>query len=336
MIRFILTFIFCIQMFIGFGQFELQTIPTDTSSIEVVKNDTYIIRTETYTFKDSIHYVCYFLEDSILHQEGWYNKDRNMIGKWSNYAPSGVWLNTINYDQGTWEYNKSLYPFQTLLDSMKLKADSILEEVYGKAFFKNNIRFKFSGYTYLGEWETYLDGKFWMQKKHLGRWDEPISEKPNTFVLDYGFCLDEQHFYRDKIRVSLDSLGRLVLEDCEIDFEHKKKSRHERFEITFNSAFELCRNNGLVQIDSLKVKSTLCCPYINKNIGYGDFYFEILQHYDHKVLGDCSKPCILVDYYHVWRIDPWTSKIILNKKMKTEGHLNGGCIVRSKLMDLDE
>ena len=168
----------------GYCQYSKVTFETDSTEVELVKNSEYRIWEETYKNKDSVFYSVRYIKDTTkIHTEGWFNKKEQYLGKWSEHKIDGTWLYTIDYTNHSWKYNKEEFKYQPFKDAIKTKADTILQGIFGKEFFDNNIAFNFDGHSYIGKWETFDTGTFWMQDKYLDDWTKPVHQKPNSFVI---------------------------------------------------------------------------------------------------------------------------------------------------------
>ena len=323
----------------AFSQFSEEKIVTDSSEIKIVRNSAYKVLRETYKNKDSVFYSVRYIDDTTkLKIEGWERKNGDYFGNWVEYSPEGTWFYTINYDNDTWKYNKKEYPFQGLLDSMKKKADNIIIKKYGSEFFKHNISFKFHGHTYMGKWKTYDTDTFWMQDEYIGDWKEPIKIKPNSFILDYTIRFDNRHFYYDFLRINLDSTGNQIDQPDRFDiiFKERKEPKSDKFHLTYEKAIKICKRNGLVLDKWQELEATLRYGFRKKDIYAGQYYFEVAQQYDEKTTGDCSKNCLVTKYYNVWRLNPWTTGLFFNKKMKQETQWSRGCGVSGYYIELDK
>ncbi len=309
-----------------FGQFSTQKIVTDSSEIEIIRNSVYKIWEETFKHKDSIFYSVRYINDtSLIKTQGWERKNGEYFGRWVEYSPKGIWLCTKDYDTDTWKFNDKEYPYQGLLDSMKQVADNIIIKKYGLAFFRNNIRFKFHGYTYI-------------DRQYLGNWDEPIKIKPNTFALDYTVKLDNKHLYYGLLRIELDSIGNIIdqFDSYEVSFQGRKVLKYDKFKLTYNQAIEICKQNGLQTGKEKEFSASLIFGFSKRDLYAGEYYFMVTQKYDEKTDGDCKRNCLVTKYYNVWRINPWTSELFFNKKMKQETSWTPGCGVTGNFIELDK
>ena len=325
-----LTIIIILATNFTFGQFSEQKIITDSSEIEIIRNSVYKIYEETFKFKDSVFYsVSYIKDTSIIENEGWSRKNKIRIGKWKKYNPDGIWINTIDYDKDSWEYNKEKFPYFCLLDSMKLLGDRLIIDKYGKPFFEKNVRYQFWG-SVSQEFIVFNDTGIIKQIRFIGDWNEPHIEKPNIFQLQYSIQLDKDHIYDNGgsiIEINLDSLGNLIKEDNKynLSFDGWKKGESETFSLTYNKAIEICQQNGMIKSDTMKYITELQINSNKSSLYSGRFIFEIVQNLSYKVIdGTCPEKCNFEITYRKWLIDPWTSELLENRKYRSFGHWSHG------------
>ena len=322
-----------------FGQFSEEKIISDSTEVRLVRNSVYRVWEETYKYKDSVFYSVRYLDDTTKTKiEGWKRKNGDYFGNWVEYSPEGTWLHTINYDRDIWKVNKKEYPFYSLLDSMKRCADNIIIKKYGLAFFKNNIRFKFHGFTEIAYRETTNEGTFWTRDKYLGSWIEPIKIKPNSYTLDYTIRLGNKHFYYNKLRIRVDSLGNIIDKPDDFDgmFAERKAAKLDKFSLTYEKALDICKKNGLKIEKGNSIDAELRYDFRKRDLYAGEYYFEVAQQYDVKIEGDCKKKCLEIKYYNVWRLNPWTSELFFSKKMKRVTSWTPGCGVSGGYEDIDK
>ncbi len=301
-------------------------IETDLSIVKIENNSVYMIITKTYKTKDSVLYSARYQKDtSIISREGWERKNGISIGKWTENTSDGIWIYTINYDNGTWIYNEKVYPHFKILDLMKLKADSLIIDKFGKDFFDKNVKYQFYGnlskVTYEKKDSLVIEKSEW-----LGSWREPIKEIPNKFELDYYIKLDKDDIYDEgcTLEIKLDSLGNLIDEKNEfyIGFNELKNNENEIFSLTYDKALKICSQNGLDTSkdfqSEMKYISSRTEPLV------GEFLFEIKQEISKETKGNYSEYCTIETKYCIWRINPWTSELIDKKKYLQIDYFNKG------------
>jgi len=310
------------------SQFEVIKIETDSTEIELTKNSIYRIWEETYNLKDSVFYSIRYMKDTTqLHIEGWMNKKRQNFGKWKEFKIDGTWLYTIDYSNHLWKYNRKEFKYQYLKDSMKLKADKILIEIFGQEFYDKNICFDFIGHTYIGKWKTYDDGgTFWIQEEYLGSWIEPIFKEPNTYVIKYDLKTSDSEIYDDMLTIELDSTGNLIKEQSKFEtrIDEIIVTKQDSFKITKEIARTICLENPLME-SANPFQTTLRFGRHKMGEYSGKFYYEVTQQYDEEKDGDCKPNCVITKYYNLWRIDPWSCELIFKEPMKTITRYSQGC-----------
>lgn len=314
--------------FMGYGQFEKSQFETDSTAVELIRNSVYHIKEEVYKLKDSVFYSVSYIEDTTqLHIEGWKRKNGQYFGEWSEYKLDGTWLYTIDYTNHAWDYNKDEFLFQALKDSMKIRADNILIHKFGQAFFEKNVVFNFHGHTYIGKWTTYENGTFWTQDKYLGAWIQPISQKPNTYVLDYTIQLAANELYDNILRIELDSTGNLIDEPSkfEVRFEGIVAPQAGEMTISRDKAIQMSRANELISSERNTFQTSLRFGWRKMAEYPGEFYYEVLQQYDESIDGDCRPNCTETKFFNVWRFNPWTSELLFKSPMKQITRWSNGC-----------
>ena len=323
----------------GFSQYERTNIETDSTGIELTKNSVYRIWEETYKNKDSVFYSVRYIKDTAqLNIEGWKRKNGQYFGKWSEYKIDGSWLYTIDYTNHSWELNKEEFKYQSLKDSIKEKADKTLIDKFGLDFFHNNVVFNFYGHTAIRKWLAQESGTFLVQDKYLGSWDEPISQRPNLFVLDYTIRLADNEIYDDMLRIEVDSAGNLISEPSrfEIGFNEIVVPKKTRFSITRKQALQICQANKLEDSKTGIFQAALRFGWRKMAEYPGEFYYEVVQEYNEAIKGDCNFDCTITKFFNVWRFDPWTSKLIFRKPMKQTTRWNHGCGVTGNYLGLND
>ncbi|PKP19942.1 MAG: hypothetical protein CVU05_10220 [Bacteroidetes bacterium HGW-Bacteroidetes-21] len=159
-----------------------QIIETDSSTIKIIRNSSYKEFRETYKYKDSIRYIVWYIDDTTqIHSERWLRKNYKSFNISREYNKDGALMYEWDHNNGTCIVNKTLYPYHYLLEEMKIKADSLIINTYGKAFFDKHIKFEFNCFAYFGHWKTINTETFYTHD-YLGSWMEPLKSKPNSFL----------------------------------------------------------------------------------------------------------------------------------------------------------
>ncbi|MBL7810271.1 MAG: hypothetical protein JNN28_20785 [Saprospiraceae bacterium] len=337
--KYLLCVFTCLLGIKTYGQYQVITIETDTSAIELTKNSVYWIWEETLKGKDSVWYSVRYIKDTTqVHQEGWKKKNGRRIGKWSEFTLDGTWLYTIDYTRHSWTYNPKKFKHQQLKDKIKKQADHILIRKFGQEFFDHNLVFNFYGHTYIGKWKTYETGNYWTQEKYLGSWTEPTDLKPNTLVLNYTIVLTEDEYYNDMLQVELDSSGNLIREPSKFDIrlEEIVVPTKSRFTINREKAIQLCKQHPLQPAADAPWETTLRLGWRKMGANPGELWYQVLQQYDQTKEGDCHQHCTITKYYNVWRFNPWTSELLFHKPMKEITRWSQGCGQTGELQELNK
>lgn len=317
----------------GYCQYNSVTFETDSTKVELTKNSEYRIWEETYKDKDSVFYSVRFIKDTTqVHLEGWSKKNEQQFGKWSEYKIDGTWLYTIDYTNHSWKYNKDEFKYQTLKDTIKAKADKLLLNKFGEEFFHNNIVFNFYGNTYIKKKKVNDTGVFEIQDTYLGSWTEPIHQKPNSFIIEYTVALSDHEFY-NVLEIELDSVGNRIPRFS--IFDKIKLNQKQKFSISKEKAIQICENN-IIKESSADYQVSLKFGYRKETEYSGKFYYEVMQPYDQLKDENCKDNCKIINFYNVWRFDPWTSKLLFKKPMKRILELNRGCLTSTYFIEVKE
>ncbi|MFK7750374.1 MAG: hypothetical protein AB8B65_18425, partial [Kordia sp.] len=107
----------------------------------------------------------------------------------------------------------------------------------------------------------------------------------------------------------------------------------KKFTITKEKAIQICKQNTLKESDS-DYKTYLKFGYRKNTPFTGKFYYEVVQQYDELKDENCKNHCKIVKFFNIWRIDPWSSELILKKPMKQEFQLHNGCLSSSGFIEV--
>lgn len=290
-----------------YGQFSSYKIETDSTDVEVIKNSLYKIYNETYKDKDSVWYSVHFIKDTTrLYTEGWARKDKKQVGVWKAFTFERRFLYVVDYENGTFEVNKSLYPYHDLLERMKLKADSLIMSAYSLEFFDNHVRFRFDCFVY-------------DEKGYVGSWIEPIIRRPTEFLFRYSVKLKTSEWYDEMIGIELDSTGKYKpSEDIFNNYGFEKvRSQRRNFQIDKKKAIQVAQRHGLKMAYPNKITEFLMWERFNK----AEFYDGQFNYYITELTGeikntkDEGRPSITYKY-NIYSFNPWTGDFIEIKKMK--------------------
>jgi hypothetical protein len=285
-----------------------------------VKTDSSVISTKYFKYLNSIrvfnelsnkaktYYTDYFYDTKKIREEGIFNEDNDYLGISRVYSASGKLISETNHDSGTWTvYIKDEYPFYEIQNKIKLKADSLIQSIYGQVFFKKYITWK-------------IDGSAIYNKNESGNWVDKFEKEPNSFLLRYNLRFDTEHIYRGIIEFELDSIGNFVPNESEqiYGFEKVPDNINRDFKLNFNSAIEKAKKEGLVESDSAKAIAFLKWEGLRKPELYnGHFRLYVI------IKTDLIKDIVpngrssIIQKFEVYSFDPWTGDFKEKKKMKS-------------------
>lgn len=322
----------------SYSQYGHQIISTDSSDIEITRNSIYKISEETFKNRDSVFYSARYIQDSTqLSSQGWKRKNGDRMGKWIHFDIDSTWLSTIDYTTHTWKYNRKAFQHQDLKNAMKQKADSIIIAKLGIGFFRTNVLFNFYGHTYVGNFQSYASGTFWVQN-FLGDWSTPVYDTPKGFVLNYSLVLKGNEQFNEILTIELDSLGNLVKDTSmtELKLIEQDVAVKRTMTISRNQAISICKRNPLLKPDTADYETKLRFGWQEKGKYPGELYYEVIQLTSEKKEVASSTQSTLTKYYNVWRINPWTSELFYKKPLKMITNWNNGAGVTGKYLELNE
>ena len=285
-------------------------IETDSSVIEIIYyyDDNSIRVFNNLKSKIITYYEEYYLDTKQLEEEGIYDHGYP-IGRWREYAPGGKLAKETNYNDSIWCFeNRKDYRFYDLQKRMKDIGDSIIIFAYGKEFFVKNV-----------EWNSMGSNMYTEKENEFKRWNEKMKNRPTTFHLNYDFRLDANHIYEDMIEISLDSNGNFVPDATNYrpqGFEKLPRRLKKKFKLNYYKAFQISKDNGLIETDSTKAITLLKWTSSKKTQFYNlNYQFYIIQKYTENI--DRDKPNYVKknDFYYVWIFNPWTGKFLGKKEM---------------------
>ena len=298
---------FLIAFHPGFCQ-DKKVIHTDSSRIEI---------DEVIKGRQSIHeYIkgknlvkwTFINEDGFIEEKGQYDTLERYIGVWYTYDKNGGLLKTEDFDNRSWSaVNKEYYPYKSLLDGIKKKADNIVIKAYGADFFKTHTKWDFS------QCAIYFDDD------GGANWTDPTTKKPISFLIRYDILYDSEHLYDDMIEFGLDEKGNFKGDQYEdiYGFEKLPSGSLRIFRLNHAKAIELAIQNGLIETDSTKAEAFLKWENSNTNSFYnGNFrYYVTIKTSSIKNIRPDSRSSI-TDKFDVYIFNPWTSELVEKKKMK--------------------
>ncbi|MBO9561531.1 MAG: hypothetical protein J7621_02110 [Niastella sp.] len=233
----------------------------------------------------------------------------------NHYSEKGVWEYSINWDNGTWiAYDKKNYPFYSLQNKMKVKADSLISKMYGHSFLTKNA-----------VWN--VTGSYMSNAKEVERWTDLIKKTPTSFMFRYDVKLDKGKRYDRLIEFEIDKDGNFIPNEDEFvfGFEDVPDSLRRSFKLSYEDAIAKAKSLGLTENDSAKAVGLLYWENFRKPIIYnGRFRFYVLLRtgtIDKDVPHGHSSRTIK---YDVYSFNPWTGDFIEKKKMMATNALKIG------------
>lgn len=304
---FILVFLLLIA-FSANGQFQEQTINTDSSKIEIVTNSVYKISEEHFFNKDSVWYSVKFIDDTTqIHIEGWKNKEGEKLGVWEKYNKEGTLMFTWNHNTEVCIVNESLYPWHDLLQKMKKQADHLIISTYSKEFFDNHVQFDYNCYAY-------------DKNGYVGSWVEPMKRKPTKFLFRYSVRVDSSSNWKhEMIGIKLDSTGTyLPSHDRFSNYGFEDVTTNQKsFNINAQQALKVAKNEGLKNNKFNTVSSFLMWQQTNEHQFYtGRFQYYVTNLIEKDQVNLANGRSRIRFVYNVYAFNPWTGKYIEKKKMQ--------------------
>jgi hypothetical protein len=298
--------------------FLISTLPTNAQADISVKTDTSVIETyfypggkevrETLNNKDLVYYKFYRGNRATVTSTATYDKNDRRIGIAREYSNNGKLLYSIDHDKGTWTIaNKNSYPFYDLLTKMKNRADSLIIEMYGRYFLENHT-----------VWS--VDGSYIYNATESGNWTDKFKKQPNKFLFRYDVKLDNKNVYDDLIEFELNAKGEFIPNEFEEVFGFEKIDKHEGngFQLSYDKALQIAKQNGLEESDSSKGSSFLTWESFKKPTLYnGQFRFLIIIKTKSIENLNPNGRSSVTDKYDVYSFNPWTGEFVEKKKMKS-------------------
>jgi len=301
-----------------------EEIETDSSNIEIIRNSIYRVYTETYKRCDSIWWNVTFIDDTTkLVIEGWRLKNGSRLGIWKEFDIKGNLLYTIDYENQTSEVNPKFFPYHYVLEKAKLKADSMICETYSREFLEKHMKFNFHCYAYSKYKKRSKNKGIWeWEEESVGSWTEPMTKKPNLFILEYEVRLNPKDSKFVLIRLKLDENGNFVPtgDDYFNNYGFEQLTTEDRcFLLNEEKAMEVVKQNGLVVTDSSKIYSFLFWENFKKKQFYdGQFRYYIIEFVKQIEYKASEERKGIVNKYIVYSFNPWTAEFIEKKKMRTK------------------
>jgi hypothetical protein len=325
----------CISLLFSFSTSLGQTpfreaIETDSSNIEIIRNSVYRVYSETFKKKDLVWYNVTYIDDTTqLNTEGWKLKNGRQLGVWNEYDRQGNLLFTQDYDNHICVVNPKMFPNHTMLEKMKQIADKMIVEVYGKQFKDKHIVFNFDCYAY-NKYKTksvISDDSLWTED-YIGSWTEPMTSKPNSFLLRYEVRLNpsDEHFI--ELGICLDSNGKYVPSEDDMTNNYGfelVKTQNKDFTIDKEKAIELARKVGLKETDSKKIEEFLFWENFKKQKYFnGQFRYYITELVEQEEYNQSKNRRAFVNRYIVYVFNPWTGEFVEKKRMQSRREWEDG------------
>ena len=308
-----------------------ENIETDSSNINIIRNSVYRVYTETFKRNDSVWYNVTYIDDTTkLNTEGWELKKGRQLGIWKEYDREGNLLFTQNHDKHTCVVNPKMFPYHKTIETMKQIADKMIIEAYGKQFMDKHIIFNFDCYAY-HKYKTKFgccEDSMWSED-YLGSWKEPMSSKPNSFLLRYEVRLNQTDEDFKELGICLDSNGKYVPSEDDMTNNYgfeQVKTQNKNFTIDKNKAIELARKVGLKEIDKTKIDEFLFWENFKKQKYFnGQFRYYITELVEQNQYNQSKNRQAFVKRYIVYVFNPWTGEFVEKKRMQSrreweEGH----------------
>lgn len=231
------------------------------------------------------------------------------MGIWKEYDREGNLLFTQNHDKHTCVVNPKMFPYHSILEQMKQTADKMIIEAYGRQFMDKHIVFNFDCYAYNKD------------EDYLGSWTEPMTSKPNSFLIRYEVRLHQSDEDFIELGICLDSNGKYIpsADDMSNNYGFEQvKTQNRNFTIDKTKAIELAKKVGLTESDKTKINEFLFWESFKKQKYFnGQFRYyitELTEIQEYKVSQNRQG---IVYRYTVYVFNPWTGQFVEKKKMKT-------------------
>ncbi len=308
------------------------TILNAQDSSTVFHTDSSIIRTkywgkaksifEDYKNKDLLHYLDYF-DFSTIERESYTKKNgRTHVGISKIYNRDGSLKLVIDNDKRELRYvDSSKYPHIKLLSTMKLKADSIICEIYSKDFLEKHLKWNLynSIYWSRASKEPNFTVSWLKEDMHI--------YKPTEFYVMYDYFENGEQKTERVIRLLMNLKGKILnshnynntWEAFNVGLEEPENLGVRKLQINRKKAIEIACKNGLKVIDTQKVKT-----YLNWDgeetykIYNGKFLYVLevenpfyqIKNKPKKLKNSKSEVTYAYRFYDTWLFDPWTGDFI--------------------------
>lgn len=239
-----------------------------------------------------------------------FDVDSNMsnIGTRVFYDKKGEIESSLNYDSLTWRiYKKTSYPSYNVLCKAKLKADSIIIDTYGHAFFDKFI-----------VWQP--DYSYVLGDSNLNaNWVEKFNWQPKEFCIKYAIKISKDEFYNEQVEIHLNDKLDIVLKKGEFNVNKGLEHTDKFATITINKDRAM-----KIALFSEAYESPYTMEFTYMDWTFDDFYNPKLDngHLNYNLAirrinntDDDSKP--FVAKYDIYVFNPWTGLMTKKIKMKS-------------------
>jgi len=214
--------------------------------------------------------------------------------------------------------------YQQILEKMKLVADSLIIDAYGKEFMDKHIVFNFDCYAYNNHKTKYnwSEDSVWTED-YLGTWGGTMESKPNLFLFRYEVRLNSTDKNFIELGICLDDKENYVASSDDFwnnyGFE-LVKPENKKFILDKPKAISVAKQNGLVEsdTDSSKIDEFLFWENFKKQQYYnGQFRYYITELIGQEYYQKSEERQGIKSKYMVYVFNPWTGEFVEKKKMKS-------------------
>jgi hypothetical protein len=195
-------------------------------------------------------------------------------------------------------------------------------EAYGSRFFEKHVVFDFNCYAYKRYREKFVasNDSVWTED-YLGSWTEPLTSKPNSFLLRYTIKLDPADEEGVEMGICLDESGNYVpsSDDKTNNYGFEKRgSIDSGFVLKLGEAMRKARESGLATTDTSKLSGFLYWENFKSESYYnGRFRYYLLELREETKYQASERRKGILRRYNVYVFDPWTGYLENKKKMKS-------------------
>ena len=263
---------------------------------------------ETVKRSGLTYYKFYRNNKNVLTSTALYDHHNVLIGITKEYDNNGNLLYSINHDKGQWIIkNKSKYPFFGLQNKIKFKADSLVRLVYGKYFLLNQAI-----------WNVGTSAIY--NKTESGNWTDSFKSEPVEFLFRYNVKINKNHIYKDAIEFKLNAKGEFMPNPYEdtYGFEHLANKYPKGLTISPALAIVAAKHKRLASNKVSNPEAFLNWQCFKSNNLYnGRFLFYVIFNTKSVKFINSNGRSSITSKFDVYSFNPWTSKFIEKKQMKS-------------------